>query len=787
MRSDSSKHEQGDNYLIDSVDRVEGSSSQELPPEANTAIRDMLPLVIQKDTSGKYSGMNRVAAAEFRVEADSDRWHGTDDHDYFEDSIAHTARAIEEEVLERGMVDYDRLERRTWAGSDDPNWMLVTRVPNTDSDGRRTGITIILRKLPNSIIASDFLGARALQTSALSPNNLEICRRAVVGANDGMWERDLDTDRLTVNARWWKSIGYENDLSMPQDLTFADFLELIHTDDRDLVCSTLHNHIEGRTDEYQCEFRVVNEKGDISWIRSRGTVTKSNNKPKYISGSHTNITILKTVQAQLAEGERFLRSVVNTSRSLIFVKDASRKFTFVNEALAEFFGTTPQEAEGRTDADFCATPAQQQSFERTDRLILEGLQHDIVIEEAIRDSNQRDRWFRTRKIAFTVGDETHVMGVATEISDLVEERNRREHKHKELQSVMDLAPTAIYMKDCQRRYTEVNPAMLRKANVSNADELIGRTADEVFSERVANEIRRCDIEVLEGGEQTNEETVVDYPDGRRLTYRGSKVPRRDERGMIVGIVGSCLNVTKELEAAEERAKLVRLQTMDTLIVSLKHDMLYVLLGMLRSEISVIPECDPVDPATQRDWVQMIELLQRYIETLQWWVPRDEGNEPRMRLGQIQAVQLRELVDQVARWADRFIDKPRCHNVIPEGFVVNCDRVMLLLLVYNLLQNAKRYTPDEKVEEPIVVTAEYDPALDMVQIAVDDAGYGLPPKEIDVMGMGQHYNPPGCSISGTGFGLYLCSKIATAHGGSMNLPVESSRGGCVFSFHIPARP
>lgn len=111
-----------------------------------------------------------------------------------------------------------------------------------------------------------------------------------------------------------------------------------------------------------------------------------------------------------------------------------------------------------------------------------------------------------------------------------------------------------------------------------------------------------------------------------------------------------------------------------------------------------------------------------------------------------------------------------------------DRVRVKQILFNLVSNAIKYTPQGEV----VVSATL-PEADRLAFAVADTGIG-----IDEKNLGRLFQPfqqveldLTKHIEGTGLGLYLCKKIVTLLGG--DITVESRPGhGSTFSVHLPLR-
>jgi diguanylate cyclase (GGDEF)-like protein/PAS domain S-box-containing protein len=101
----------------------------------------------------------------------------------------------------------------------------------------------------------------------------------------------------------------------------------------------------------------------------------------------------------------------------IFAKDSDGRFVLANRALAEAYGSTPEQLEGKTDADFAKSQEEAAHFRAEDLAVIQsGNASDI--EEVITDSSGRQRTLHTVKIPFSYEGTTRpgLLGVAIDIS-----------------------------------------------------------------------------------------------------------------------------------------------------------------------------------------------------------------------------------------------------------------------------------------------------------------------------------------------------------------------------------
>jgi PAS domain S-box-containing protein len=120
--------------------------------------------------------------------------------------------------------------------------------------------------------------------------------------------------------------------------------------------------------------------------------------------------------------------------------------------------------------------------------------------------------------------------------------------------------------------------------------------------------------------------------------------------------------------------------------------------------------------------------------------------------------------------------------VEEGFLISADRIRFKQILYNLVSNAIKFTPNEGFVKVSAVRCE-----DKVQVKVEDSGIGIavenmehlfrPFKQID-SASNRHYE-------GTGLGLVLVRKFVDMHGGSLHVESEPGKGSS-FMFELPVR-
>ncbi|MCU0403084.1 MAG: HAMP domain-containing histidine kinase [Chitinophagaceae bacterium] len=146
----------------------------------------------------------------------------------------------------------------------------------------------------------------------------------------------------------------------------------------------------------------------------------------------------------------------------------------------------------------------------------------------------------------------------------------------------------------------------------------------------------------------------------------------------------------------------------------------------------------------------------------------------------QNVALDKLVSDVVRQFESRYPERKISLTHEGHFLIAGDELLLRILLSNLLDNALKYTPPgSMVEVKLGGAGKY------VTMEVADTGTGIGDEEKKKV-FEKFYRVGGeetRSTKGTGLGLYLCRKIATAHKGSIQL-LDNKPQGAVFLVKLP---
>ncbi len=204
------------------------------------------------------------------------------------------------------------------------------------------------------------------------------------------------------------------------------------------------------------------------------------------------------------------------------------------------------------------------------------------------------------------------------------------------------------------------------------------------------------------------------------------------------------------------------------------------LGLLAETLA-----DEHDPDVQRRLaertVREAERLARIVDDL-LDLSVIETNEARLREEISIAGCVGDALEQVRGAAELAGIAIRVDDIAPD-LVVTGDRRQLVSAVYNLLDNAVKYS-----EAGAVVDVLADKDAEHVIVAVRDHGIGIPTKDLERI-FERFYRVDRArsrDTGGTGLGLSIVRHVAAAHGGEIT--VDSHEGeGSTFTLRIPLVP
>ena len=120
---------------------------------------------------------------------------------------------------------------------------------------------------------------------------------AARGANDGLWDWNLKTDRVYYSPRWRAMLGRSDpEIGDRSEYWFS----LVHPEDVDRLRADIDAHVTGLAPHFENEHRILHAGGSYRWVLCRGVVERDDRGiATRIAGSQTDISDRKRAEERL--------------------------------------------------------------------------------------------------------------------------------------------------------------------------------------------------------------------------------------------------------------------------------------------------------------------------------------------------------------------------------------------------------------------------------------------------------------------------------------------------------
>lgn len=382
-------------------------------------------------------------------------------------------------------------------------------------------------------------------------------------------------------------------------------------------------------------------------------------------------------------------------------------------------------------------------------------------------------------------EENRLVGILGAVQDITEQKEAQEKLQKiflQQEAILNNIPDMAWLKDTESRYIAVNEQFLRICGL-NYEDIIGKTDVEIWDAAYAENYQADDLEVIQSGiRKTVEETQKDSS-GREYWVETTKTPIRDEHGKVIGTTGIARNISERKMAEMERERLIielgaKNAELERFTYTVSHDLKSPLvtitgfLGYLERDAragkldNFKSDMDRIQQAVDKMQILLNDLLEL------------------SRIGRIIHEPVEEEFGAIVRDALSLLNGSiiagNIHvDFVDEGCKIIGDRVRLLEVLQNLMENAIKFMGDQPTPEIRIGSIKDNEGKPV--FFVQDNGIGIEPQYQDrVFGI---FNKLDAKTEGSGIGLTLVKRIIEVHNGKIWLNSQPGKG-TTFFFTIP---
>lgn len=311
-------------FLVDITERKRAEQALRESEERFSELARLLPeVVFETDMQGKFTFVNQVGLDRFGYTMDDVR------------SGVNLSNVIVPEDRERALVNIGKMLQGEKLG------LREYRVLRKDGS-----IFPVLVHSTAKIRDSAVVGLRGFLIDITERKKAEEALReseerwqfALEGAGDGVWDWNMQTNKVHFSRQWKAMLGYdENEISD----TLDEWDSRVHPDDRERAYADLNRHLEGKTPMYVNEHRVRCKNGEYKWILDRGKVINRtpDGGPLRVIGTHADITDRRQAE------ERYTTFMRNALDGFV-IFDKRWRIVEGNEAYIQMTGYSREELMG---------------------------------------------------------------------------------------------------------------------------------------------------------------------------------------------------------------------------------------------------------------------------------------------------------------------------------------------------------------------------------------------------------------------------------------------------------
>ncbi|MDR6373782.1 hybrid sensor histidine kinase/response regulator [Paraburkholderia caledonica] len=309
------------------------------------------------------------------------------------------------------------------------------------------------------------------------------------------------------------------------------------------------------------------------------------------------------------------------------------------------------------------------------------------------------------------------------------------------------------------------------------------------------EVRRSWLKAVASNAGTyRHELRIRRHDGEYRWFDARMVATRNAEGNFSKWFGSCTDVHSEREAMQERERLLASEqaarqtaeeanrAKDRFLAMLSHELRTPLTPVLAgaSVLEMIPDLPDQARSSVRMIRRNVELEARLIDDLLDLTRVANG---KLRLS-LETVDVHEVIDSVlelfrseiqVKQQDVHVHKDAQHHY------VLADRARLQQMLWNLIRNAAKFTPDGGH----IYVRTRDERMH-VQICVEDTGIGIEPEQIGKLFNAFEQGDQNMTrqFGGLGLGLAITKALTDVHGGTVTAQSPGPHCGATFTITLP---
>ncbi len=163
-------------------------------------------------------------------------------------------------------------------------------------------------------------------------------------ANDGLWDFDVENNRMYFSPRWKAMLGFA-----PDDVDLSpDWRQLVHPDDMARTQTLLREHLAGKSPIFESVHRMRHRSGEWRWVISRAKArVDENGRLRRLVGVELDITERRLYEEALFKEKESAQITLQSIGDGVITTDARSHVEYLNPVAEQLTGWRLDDAQGR--------------------------------------------------------------------------------------------------------------------------------------------------------------------------------------------------------------------------------------------------------------------------------------------------------------------------------------------------------------------------------------------------------------------------------------------------------
>lgn len=369
----------------------------------------------------------------------------------------------------------------------------------------------------------------------------------------GYWQLDLKTKKIIGSAGAMRIYGYEKNHA-----SFEEIMNLRLPEYRETLQNALTDLIE-KDIPYDVEFKIKRASdGKILDLHSKGNI---NRELGFVAGIIQDITDRKNIEKEILLSEKKWKTILEVSPIPMALNNEKQEITFLNNAFVNLFGYTIADIPNLKNWWLKAYPdkkyrtwAKKTWLKAVDNSIKSGIELSPMEYEVCCKNGEKKTILISAKPIDESTQNLHLV-ILYDITERKQEEQKQIESLQIIEGIMNSINVRVFWKDKNLRYLGCNKNFAMDAGFDNPEDLIGKDDYEMIWHHQADLYRKDDMQVIESNcPKLNIEEPQTAPDGTTITLLTNKIPLKNAKGEIYGVLGSYLDITERKQTEEDILK-----------------------------------------------------------------------------------------------------------------------------------------------------------------------------------------------------------------------------------------